>query len=52
MLDFSGHASASALGDLMIEQVGVNAVITDGAGGRVTLLRVDANDLQEDDFLF
>lgn len=52
LLDFAGHASVAALGDLTITQTGANAVITDGVGGQITLLRVEVNDLQEDDFLF
>lgn len=52
MLDFASHNAVSALGDLAITQVGANTLITDGVGGQITLLRVDANDLQEDDFLF
>ena len=52
LLDFAGHNGVSVFGDLTIAQSGANAVITDGLGGQITLLRVDANDLQEDDFLF
>ncbi len=52
MLDFASHNAVAALGDLAITQVGLNTLITDGVGGQITLLRVDADDLQEDDFLF
>lgn len=51
-MDFAGHNGVSAFGDLTITQTGANALITDGVGGQITLLRVDVNDLQEDDFLF
>ena len=52
VLDFASHNAVSALGDLVITQVGANALITDGVGGQITLLRVDASGLEEDDFLF
>lgn len=52
LLDFASHNAVSALGDLAITQIGANTLITDGVGGQITLLRADANDLQEDDFLF
>lgn len=52
LMDFAGHNGVSAFGDLTITQTGANALITDGVGGQITLLRVDVNDLQEDDFLF
>ncbi len=52
LLDFAGHSGVSAFGDLTITQIGDNALVMDGVGGQITLLRVDANDLQDDDFLF
>ena len=52
LLDFSGHSAISGVDDLGIAQVGLHTVITDGVGGRIILRGVEANDLQEDDFLF
>lgn len=52
MLDFSGHANVSALGDLALSQAGDDVIILDGVGGRIKLLGVDVDDLQSDDFLF
>ena len=52
VIDFSTHATVTAFGDLAISQVGDDAIITDGVGGRIRLLDVDENDLQADDFLF
>lgn len=52
MLDFSGHANVSALGDLALSQAGDDVIILDGVGGRINLLGVDVDDLQSDDFLF
>jgi len=50
-LDFTGHTGVSALGDLTITDAGADAVVSDGAGGTITLLGA-AGLIDGADFLF
>ena len=52
VLDFSQHIGVGGIADLAIVQTVAGAVITDGAGGRLLLVRVDRGDIDESDFLF
>ncbi|WP_299044487.1 calcium-binding protein [uncultured Tateyamaria sp.] len=52
LMDFSGDASVTSLADLTITQSGANVVIGHGGPDQITLLNMNATDIDATDFIF